>query len=122
MLGLERESGQKGIRDRQHIVCITFPVNVAEATFVKQTISRLAPTHRHNLKEGLLEKSKLAQHAHEEGHRVVWNEARILETESNSRHRKYKELAHIACLKNLVFQVPLGLCVKSSHSVLTPLM
>jgi hypothetical protein len=26
--------------------------------------------HRHNLKDGLLEKSKLAQHAYEEGHRV----------------------------------------------------
>jgi hypothetical protein len=35
--------------------------------------------HRHNLKEGLLEKSKLAQHAYEEGHRVGWDEARILE-------------------------------------------
>jgi hypothetical protein len=35
--------------------------------------------HRHNLKEGLLEKSKLAQHAYEEGHRVGWNDARVLE-------------------------------------------
>jgi hypothetical protein len=35
--------------------------------------------HRHNLKKGLLEKSKLAQHAYEEGHRVSWDEARILE-------------------------------------------
>jgi hypothetical protein len=26
--------------------------------------------HRHHLKEGLLEKSKLAQHAYEEGHKV----------------------------------------------------
>jgi hypothetical protein len=50
--------------------------------------------HRHNLKEGLLEKSKLAQHAHEEGLRVIWDEARILEVESNSRHRKYKESTH----------------------------
>jgi hypothetical protein len=38
--------------------------------------------HRHNLKEGLLEKSKPAQHA--------WDEARILEIESKSRYRKYK--------------------------------
>jgi AraC-like DNA-binding protein len=44
--------------------------------------------HRHNLKEGLLEKSKLAQHAYKEGHMVVWAEARILQIESNSRHRK----------------------------------
>jgi hypothetical protein len=33
--------------------------------------------HRHNLKEGLLEKSKLARHAYEEGHRVGWDKARI---------------------------------------------
>jgi hypothetical protein len=44
---------------------------------------------RHKLKEGLLEISKLAQHAYKEGHRVTWDEARILEIESNSRHRKY---------------------------------
>jgi hypothetical protein len=28
--------------------------------------------HRHNLKDGLLHKSKLAQHAYEEGHSVGW--------------------------------------------------
>jgi hypothetical protein len=56
--------------------------------------------HRHNLKEGLLEKSKLAQHAHEEGHRVGWDDARILEIESISRYRKYKESAHMAYLTN----------------------
>jgi predicted GIY-YIG superfamily endonuclease len=54
--------------------------------------------HRHNLKEGLLDKSKLAQHVYEEGHRVGWEEARVSEIESNSRYRKYKESAHMACL------------------------
>jgi hypothetical protein len=53
--------------------------------------------HRHNL-EGHLDKSKLDQHAYEEGHRVDWDEARILEIESNSRYRKYKESAHMAWL------------------------
>jgi hypothetical protein len=48
------------------------------------------PKHGHSLREGLLEKSKLAQNAYEEGHGVRWDEARILEFESNSRHRKYK--------------------------------
>jgi predicted GIY-YIG superfamily endonuclease len=42
--------------------------------------------HRHNLKEGLLEKSKLAQQAYEEGQNVGWDEARILEIKSNSRY------------------------------------
>jgi hypothetical protein len=50
-----------------------------------------------NLRDNLLEKSKLARHAYEEDHSVGWDEARILEIESNSRHRKYKESAHIAC-------------------------
>jgi hypothetical protein len=47
--------------------------------------------HRHSLKEGLLERSKLAQHAYEEGHKVARVNPRILEIESNSRYRKYKD-------------------------------
>jgi hypothetical protein len=47
--------------------------------------------HRHNLQQGLLEKSKLAQRAYEEDHRVGWDDARVLEIESNSRYREYKE-------------------------------
>jgi hypothetical protein len=35
--------------------------------------------HRYSLQQGLLEKSKLAQHAYEEGHRVGWDDARVLE-------------------------------------------
>jgi hypothetical protein len=30
---------------------------------------------------GLLEKPKLSQHAYEEGHRIDWDEARVLEIE-----------------------------------------
>jgi hypothetical protein len=60
--------------------------------------------HRHNLKEGLLDKSKLAQHAYEEGHRVGWDEARVLEIESNSRYRKYKESVHMACSTDPISQ------------------
>jgi predicted GIY-YIG superfamily endonuclease len=65
--------------------------------------------HRHNLKEGHLETSKLAQHAFEEGHKVDWDEARILEIESNSRYRKYKESAHMACLINPISQPSLDI-------------
>jgi hypothetical protein len=60
--------------------------------------------HKHNLREGLLEKSKSAQHAYEEAHRVGWDEVRILEIESNNRYRKYKESAHMACLTNPISQ------------------
>jgi hypothetical protein len=55
---------------------------------------------RHTLKENLLEKSKLAQHASEEGHRVCWDEAKISDIQSNNRYMRYKELAHMASLTN----------------------
>jgi hypothetical protein len=44
---------------------------------------------------GLPEISKLAQHVYEKGHWLSWDEARILEIESNRRYRKYEKLAHI---------------------------
>jgi hypothetical protein len=39
--------------------------------------------------------------------RIVWDEARILEIECNSRHRKYKESAHY--LKTLIGQPSLDI-------------
>jgi hypothetical protein len=45
--------------------------------------------HKCDLKDGYLEKSKLAQNAFEEGHKVEWDEAEILEKESNNRYKKY---------------------------------
>jgi hypothetical protein len=45
-------------------------------------------------------KSKLAQHAYEEGHKVGW----ILEIESNTIWRNYKESAHTACFTNPISQ------------------
>jgi hypothetical protein len=47
--------------------------------------------HRHNLTQGLFEKSKLAQHAHKVGHKIYWNKARVLQLEPNTTYRKYKE-------------------------------
>jgi predicted GIY-YIG superfamily endonuclease len=44
--------------------------------------------HRHNLKESFSRKIKISQQAYAEGHKVCWDEATILENESNSRHRK----------------------------------
>jgi hypothetical protein len=65
--------------------------------------------NRQNFKEGLIEKSKLAQHAYEEDHKVMWDEARVLEVESNSRYRKYKESAHMACSTNPISQPSLDI-------------
>jgi hypothetical protein len=54
--------------------------------------------HKYNLTQGLLEKSKLAQHAYDEGHKICWNEARVLQIETNTQFRKYKDSAHISLL------------------------
>jgi hypothetical protein len=62
--------------------------------------------HKLNLKNGLLEKSKLAQHAFEED-QVSRNEAKILHIEGNSRYRKYEESAHMACMNNPISQLSL---------------
>jgi predicted GIY-YIG superfamily endonuclease len=35
--------------------------------------------HRYNLTQGLFKKSKLAQHAYEEGHKIFWKEAKVLQ-------------------------------------------
>jgi predicted GIY-YIG superfamily endonuclease len=65
--------------------------------------------HRHSLQQGLLEKSKLAQPTYEEDHRAGWDDDRILEIQSNSRYRKYKESAHMACLTNPISQPSLDI-------------
>jgi hypothetical protein len=65
--------------------------------------------HIHNFKEALQGKSKLVQHGYEEGRRVIWNEVRISEIESNSGCRKYKESSHMACLTNPIIQPSLDI-------------
>jgi hypothetical protein len=65
--------------------------------------------NRHILKDGLTEKSKLAQHAYEEGQRVGWDEARIFKIESNSRYRKHNASTHMECLTNPISQLTLDI-------------
>jgi hypothetical protein len=40
--------------------------------------------HKYNLTQGMLEKSKLAQHSYEEDHRICWDEAKVLQIEPNT--------------------------------------
>jgi hypothetical protein len=51
--------------------------------------------YKYNLTQDLIEKLKLAQHAHEKGHKICWNEAKVLQIEPNTIYRKYKEFGHI---------------------------
>jgi hypothetical protein len=63
--------------------------------------------HRHNLRHGLLEKSKLAQHAYEKGHQIHWKQAKALETKTNNTYRKYKEITKVSLQVNPISQVGL---------------
>lgn len=60
--------------------------------------------HKYNMTQGLLEKSKLAQHAYEEDHKILWNEAKVLQIEHNTTYRKYKESAHMSLLDHPISQ------------------
>jgi hypothetical protein len=55
-----------------------------------------------NLEQGLMEKSKLAKHAYEEGNHIWWKEATVVQTDN--MYRKYKEVAHISCITNPISQ------------------
>jgi hypothetical protein len=53
----------------------------------------------------LLERSKLAQHAYEENHKVCWEEAEVLEVEPSSIYRKkfHMKTETESSLRNVVF-------------------
>jgi hypothetical protein len=65
--------------------------------------------HKYNRTQGLLEKSKLAQHAYKEGHRICWNEAKVLQIETNTTYRKYKESTHMSLLDHPISQPSLDI-------------
>jgi hypothetical protein len=50
--------------------------------------SRWLEARSHNLTLGLPEKSKLAQNAYDQGHKLCWNEAKVLQIQQNSTGRK----------------------------------
>jgi hypothetical protein len=58
--------------------------------------------HKYNLMQGLLEKSKLAQYAYEEGHKICWKEVKALQTELNTTYRKYKESTNMSLIDQLI--------------------
>jgi hypothetical protein len=57
-----------------------------------------------NLKQELMEKSRAAKRAYEEGHHIQWNEAKAVQIETNKVCRKYKEEAHMVCITNPISQ------------------
>jgi hypothetical protein len=65
-------------------------VIVANVTLAKQAdlLEVCIMEHKYNLTQDLLEKSKLTQHAYEEGHKICWNEVKVLQIEPNTTYRK----------------------------------
>jgi hypothetical protein len=63
---------------------------VADVTSVKQAglLEVRNKEHKYNLTPGPLEKSKSAQHAYEEGQKMCWKEAKVLQIEPNTIYRK----------------------------------
>jgi hypothetical protein len=59
---------------------------------------------KYNLTQCLLEKSKLAQHAHKEGHNICWNEAKVLQIQPNTTYRKYKKSAQVSLIDHPITQ------------------
>jgi hypothetical protein len=59
--------------------------------------------------QGLLQKSKLAQHAYEEGHKICLKEAKVLRIEPNTTNRKYKQSAHVSLLDHPISQPSLDI-------------
>jgi hypothetical protein len=56
------------------------------------------------LMQGLLEKSKLAQHASKEGHKICWKEAKVLQSEPNTTYTKHKESTCLSLVDHLINQ------------------
>jgi hypothetical protein len=57
-----------------------------------------------NLKQGLMEKFRLAKHAYEEGHCIQYKEVKGVQIEANNIWRKHNEVAHMACTMNPISQ------------------
>jgi hypothetical protein len=74
----------------------------------KQFLEVRIKEHKYNLTQGLLEKSKLAQHSYE-GHRICWKEAKVLQTEPNTTYRKCKESARIPLVAHSINQPSLDI-------------
>jgi predicted GIY-YIG superfamily endonuclease len=96
-----RKPGRKEISNRRHSV---YSIHCeCGRSYIGETDRPLAVRfreHRHSLIEGLLGRSKLSQHANEEGHSIILDEAWILEIESKRGYMKYKKSTYMACLRN----------------------
>jgi hypothetical protein len=65
--------------------------------------------HKDSLTQDLFQKSKLAQHAYEEGHDLCWKEAKTFHIGTNDIYRKNKVVANISLAAHSVIHPSLHL-------------
>jgi predicted GIY-YIG superfamily endonuclease len=72
------------IESKQMKQCVyNFPLECGRC-YIGETSRRLEvriKKHKCNLTQGLLEKSKVAQHSYQEDHKLCWKEAKVLQSE-----------------------------------------
>ena len=79
-------------------VCTAFHVNVVSLVYIGETgrnLSLRLKEHKTNCEKAELEKSAVAKHSWTNDHRIKWNEASILATESHKFSRKMRESIEI---------------------------
>jgi hypothetical protein len=109
--GTLRETGP--VRDAQQTKqCVYSIPRDCGRCYTGETSRRLEARikeHKYNLTQGLVEKSKLPQHACEEGHKICWKEEKVLQIEPNTTYRKYKESAHMSLVDHPISQPSLDI-------------
>jgi hypothetical protein len=81
----------------QHCI-IKFPCDCGRC-HISKTIRPLKvciKEHKYNLTQILLEKSKLAQHGYEAGHKICWNEAKVFHIEPNTTQEIHGIHPHVS--------------------------
>jgi hypothetical protein len=65
--------------------------------------------HRYNLKQGLLEKSNIVQHACEEVLQICYKETKALQIEHNNTFSKYRDSAHMSLVAHPISEPSLDI-------------
>jgi phosphoribosyl 1,2-cyclic phosphodiesterase len=64
----------------------------------KQTFRSFFKKHKYNLTQNVIETTKLAHDACEEGHKICQKQEKVLQTEPDATYRKFKESANMSLL------------------------
>jgi hypothetical protein len=71
--------------------------------------------YEYNLTQGVIEKSRLAQQAYEEGHKICWKRAKVLQIGTNTTYTKYKESSRMSLVDHLISQPSSNVSLIRTH-------